>query len=190
MTAGDARTKKIEADRVRAANLARANEVRFVRAGVKEDLRSGQLTLPDLILRPPSVLADLPLWEVLRLSPGLGTERCAVINRRAVEVRINLAVPLGRASDATRRWLSATLAERHATSAQRTRRRTPGSPFEVAHEDSRAEQLAEAIAQHRTAVRGPGPVDAFGAADDALYDRCAEIMATQRRRRDKARDAA
>lgn len=153
--------------------LAQANDVRTARAGSKAALRYGRLSLPDALADPPDALKALPLWELLRLAPQLGVERCAKINRRAVLADVNLALPLGRASQHTRRWLTATLTDQDPDD-------EPAEPVRLvfAEEDPRAAQLAQAIAAHRTAIRGPSPTTEFGAADDLLYHRCAEIMAT------------
>lgn len=89
----------------RALSLDMANRARLERAKGKAGVRSGRVSLTEVLNEQPAELAKLSLWELVRLRPGLGVERCAQLNAAAIRAGINLALPLGRASAATRGWL-------------------------------------------------------------------------------------
>lgn len=144
---------------------------RAARSGDKAALRRGDLSIQDALGDPSEALSDLALWELLCMTPRVGRERIAKINRCAIQADINLALPLGRSSPYTRQWLTAALDD-----PQTAHRGLEPRPL-VLNEDPRAEQLSQAITEHRAAIQGPQPTSEFGAADELLYHRCADIMA-------------
>lgn len=75
-------------------------------------LRSGAVSIEDAMLNPPEFLRDRLLIDVVRDLRGAGAGSAtrsglAEIGRRAVRDGVNLLLPVGRASLATRAWVAA-----------------------------------------------------------------------------------
>ena len=67
----------------RAANLARASQVRTERAGIKAGLRAGTVTLPEVITRAgDDVVGKIKVSALLESMPGVGKVRAARIMQR------------------------------------------------------------------------------------------------------------
>lgn len=75
-------------DEQRRAALARAQEVRSTRASIKQMLKTGEVTLADLLARVDDndVVAGMPVSDVLRALPRMGPVR----SRRLME-RLDIA---------------------------------------------------------------------------------------------------
>lgn len=77
------------------------------RRTVRSGLRSGEMTLRDVMRERPVELADAPLIDVIRMARvrrnGPAVQE---IGRRAVRDGVNLMVPLGKASTASRAWVA------------------------------------------------------------------------------------
>lgn len=55
--------------------LKRANRIRSARAQMKEQIKSGELDICDLILDPPDDLVSATIGEVVEWAPGIGRWR-------------------------------------------------------------------------------------------------------------------
>ncbi len=90
--------------------LGMANESRMAKAGVKARLRSGSLSLADVMNDPPPELARALLIDVIRWtrSYGRGGRGPAIeaLGRHALRDHVNLMVPLGEASQRSRTWVA------------------------------------------------------------------------------------
>ena len=63
--------------------LEEANRVRFARADAKRDLKSGELTLYDLLMNPPEELKGAKVEEMLLAVKGMGRVKVTKILREA-----------------------------------------------------------------------------------------------------------
>jgi hypothetical protein len=94
----------------RSAALVLANERRAQIAAAKRDLRSGVLSLDDVLSNPPDALASVALVDLIRWcrsrSPLQRQSSLIRIGRRAVSDNVNLLVPLGEASVRSRDWVA------------------------------------------------------------------------------------
>ena len=92
----------------RQAALRLANVIRLEVSAVKASLRSGALTLTDVMLDPPAVLADALLIDVIRWTRTKQRRPRSIeeIGRRAVKDGVNLMLPVARASTRTRAWVA------------------------------------------------------------------------------------
>jgi len=78
------------------------------RTGVpRRDLRSGTMTLAEIVATRPSGLCTMTLFAIVLDLPGFGTRRLQLLNENALAAGINLAQTLGDASEDTLRWLVA-----------------------------------------------------------------------------------
>jgi hypothetical protein len=79
---------------------------------IRARLAGGQLSLAEVLADNPPVLADLALFEVVRMARGMDRETVHRLNRDAITASIadgtfiNLACPMGRTSASTRRWVA------------------------------------------------------------------------------------
>src|SRR5262245_43998073 len=90
---------------LRAANHRRANI-----AELKRRLHRGELTLAELVLRPPEDARSYLVFEVLLWGSHCGPSRLQSLNARALRrCEVNLAAPLGALTDRQRRWLAGEL---------------------------------------------------------------------------------
>lgn len=85
----------------------RARTFKAARREVRAGLRSGTLTLKEVMREQPEAITDLALIDIIRMT------RCRrngpvmqEIGRRAVRDNINLMVPLGKASVSSRAWVA------------------------------------------------------------------------------------
>lgn len=89
--------------------LDRANVIRGQIAKTRADLRNGRVSVGELALSPPEHLLLTPMYEVARLRTPDSRDarrRLEELGRRALRDRVNLMVPLGRASTRSREWLA------------------------------------------------------------------------------------
>jgi hypothetical protein len=96
-----------EAPDQRIAALAVANRIRQERAALKRDLHDGRITLEDILGAPHPAVVNTPLLDVLcwtRRGNRFQATGMAQLGRAAVDARINLLLPVGRASVTTRAW--------------------------------------------------------------------------------------
>ncbi len=90
------------------AALATANERRMRIAALKSGIRSGDITLAEIMANPPEILSNWSCADVIRArySSRHAIPSLERLGRLAVRDRVNLLVPLGRASARTRTWVA------------------------------------------------------------------------------------
>ena len=89
-----------------------ANTRRTAAAVLKTRLRRREVTLRDILERPPEELERQMTWEVLLWAPGIGRTRLRALNARAIrDGHVNLAAPLGALTDRQRKWLTSRLCD-------------------------------------------------------------------------------
>ena len=93
------------------AALATANERRILHSQLKREVRNYPPTLLDWLDEPPAALADVPLLDLLRWTRATGRtvrgqQALVDLNARAVRDGVNLMMPLGRASQRSRKWVA------------------------------------------------------------------------------------
>lgn len=76
----------------RQAALLRANEIRSIRAQLKQDVRAGLLSALDVMRDPPEGAANLPVGDLILSVPGVGKTKARKALRR---VGISPAKPIG-----------------------------------------------------------------------------------------------
>jgi hypothetical protein len=83
--------------------LAVANTVRIERAVLRAKVVNDACSLRELFADPPDALSRAPIWQVLcwRLSSW----QVARLNRKAIDARVNLALPIASLNTHTREWL-------------------------------------------------------------------------------------
>lgn len=93
-------------DAKRLAGLERAHAKRSQISVIRQALRRGEITLEDVLLDPPEVLASVPLLDVLQMDRDRDTRSTTMwkLNGAAVQEGVNLMLPVGRASEQTRRF--------------------------------------------------------------------------------------
>ena len=84
--------------------LALANEVRFARARMKKEIKSGEVDVCSLILDPPDELWSMPLIQLLKAKRGYGQVKSSKLCRRA---QLEEHRPLGSLTTTQRRRLVA-----------------------------------------------------------------------------------
>jgi hypothetical protein len=84
--------------------LVTANETRSAAAAWRKAIKSGDASLGDVFEERPDCLTDKSILELFAYRPQWGPEIITRINHWAVRCGINLAVPLGKADDATIDW--------------------------------------------------------------------------------------
>jgi hypothetical protein len=94
------------ADKQRREALQRANKVRSELCECKRRMRSGDLTLTDVVTNQPAPLRNIPLVDIIRWTMRTPGPTLTEIGKRAVRDNINLMVPLGRASALSRAWVA------------------------------------------------------------------------------------
>jgi hypothetical protein len=93
------------------ANVESARK-RVAIAEIRARLSGGQLSLAEVLADNPPALADLALFEVVRMARGMDRDTVHRLNRDAITASIadgtfiNLACPMGRTSATTRRWVA------------------------------------------------------------------------------------
>jgi hypothetical protein len=98
----------VTATEQRRAALEIANERRAAVAAYKRALRGGELPLAQVMLDPPADLAEVPLVDLARWSRGQARNNAWFVRmgQAALRERVNLMLPLGRASVRTREWVA------------------------------------------------------------------------------------
>jgi hypothetical protein len=88
-------------------SLALGQERRLAIARLRREIRAGRVTLAEVLADPPETLLRWPLIDVVRLvfSGGRGSTTIEMLGRDALGDGVNLMLPLGRSSEATRAWL-------------------------------------------------------------------------------------
>jgi acetolactate synthase regulatory subunit len=82
-----------------------SNAARTERSVIRRQLRMGETSLSVILRDPPQPMAKDPLFDVLKWVRHRGHRWLIDVNRRAILEGVNLAVPLGQASERSRRWL-------------------------------------------------------------------------------------
>lgn len=106
MTMTAERTTRVGTDQRRTA-IRKATAVRSQRANLKRDLRDGRITLDEILGAPHPAAASATLLDVLqwtRWPNGFRPTALERIGKQAVGAKVNLLLPVGRASLATRAW--------------------------------------------------------------------------------------
>jgi hypothetical protein len=73
-------------------------------ADLRRDLHNGDVSLAEVLLDPPECIAHLPLFQVLLMGRSLGPRKLQYLNTWAMREFVNLATPLGQASQRSRQW--------------------------------------------------------------------------------------
>lgn len=90
--------------------LARANEVRSRRKLLKAEMRSGEVSLAEVLLSEEDWLQSMQVRNILLATPGVGERKAA----RALQAYgLSFTVPLNRTSPKSREGLLAWLAAKH-----------------------------------------------------------------------------
>jgi hypothetical protein len=92
----------------RDAALKRANDRRMGIARLREQIRRGEVTLAEILADPPDLIENWTCADVVRLqwSRRASTPAMERLGRLAVRDRVNLFMPMGRTSLATRAWVA------------------------------------------------------------------------------------
>ena len=154
----------VTADRRPSGGRARAEK-----ASVRADLRSGALTLPEVVRVRPGALRPLALFALVLELPGFGCRRLERLNERAIADGVNLAVTLGGAPQRTLRWLAREIAG------------LDEATVAVVPEegDWRALALAldDLVLDHERSVRDESlPAERWAMADERLHQERARLM--------------
>ena len=91
--------------------LARANQLRAARAGLKRQIASGEVNCAELILRPRWEIERMPIAQLLATQRSWGEERCRKFLRR---MKISGIRPIGSISERERQLLAEALRAREA----------------------------------------------------------------------------
>lgn len=87
--------------------LEMANARRKDVAAARRSLRSGELSLSDVMVDRPVSLRTAPLVDVIRWAYARRSPKAlTMIGRAAVRDRVNLLIPLGEASVVSRAWVA------------------------------------------------------------------------------------
>lgn len=90
-----------------AAIGAQSSALRKERSEVRRAIRTGVLTLEAVMSDPPPALAGVLLIDVVRLGYRYRTaESVTELGRLALRAGVNLMIPLGVASERSRRWVA------------------------------------------------------------------------------------
>ena len=84
----------------------RSNVVRRDRALMRARLGSGELRLSSVVRGREEWALEVQIIDLLLWQRCFGPEKLRTLNRRAVAAGVNLAQPLGRASERTLVWLA------------------------------------------------------------------------------------
>jgi hypothetical protein len=88
----------------------KANAIRTARAQIKKQVQAGEITVAGLMADPPDVLSSMAVCDVIRFAHkshrGSDTWWFENLGKHAAIERVNLCVPLGRASVRTRAWIA------------------------------------------------------------------------------------
>jgi hypothetical protein len=90
----------------RDAAMEKANEVRRVRLDLKRQLREGTITLDDILGGPHPAVVTTPLLDVILWTRcgRLQARSLARLGEEALAARVNLLLPVGKASTRVREW--------------------------------------------------------------------------------------
>jgi hypothetical protein len=89
--------------------LERAQHVRLVQAARKREAYQSPATVRAWLHEPPDDLRTAPLLDLIQWTRSRGRRRhpsIVHVNAEAVRAGVNLLVPLGRASQRSREWVS------------------------------------------------------------------------------------
>lgn len=89
----------------------RSANARAESAALRRAIYDGDLPMGEVLARPPSALAAVPLVDLVRWQRFFGPGRLRALNVRAVKDRMNLCVMLGESSSRTRVWLARELGQ-------------------------------------------------------------------------------
>jgi hypothetical protein len=146
-----------------------AGRGRLEKAQVRRDLRSGALTLPQVVRERPGALRPLTLFALVLELPGFGCRRLSRLNGLAIADDINLAVTLGEASERALEWLVRQIASLDDV--------TVGPAPEEGDWRALAVALDELVLEHERSVRDESlPVDRWAFADERLHQGRARLM--------------
>lgn len=85
-----------------------ANDKRLRVAALRQQMRTGQVTLTQVLMDPPEELSGYTILDVLRFPRSTdryqGSAGLTRLGRMALRDGVNLAIPLGEASARTRAW--------------------------------------------------------------------------------------
>ena len=91
--------------------LARANQLRAARAGLKRQIASGEVNCAELILRPRWEIERMPIAQLLTTQRSWGEQRCRTFLRR---MKISATRPIGSISERERQIIAEALRPREA----------------------------------------------------------------------------
>lgn len=83
-----------------------ATKARLEKAEVRRKIRSGELTLSEVLVDIPKCLQNVPTLFVIDMVPYVGQSRLAQLNYEASKHGINLALPLGALTARAREFLT------------------------------------------------------------------------------------
>lgn len=88
--------------------LDRANQARIEISQLRQALRRGDQDLPDILMDPPPCTQNMTLVDLVTLSKHkyTNTYQLARLGKAAVSARVNLLMPMHRASLTSRKWLA------------------------------------------------------------------------------------
>jgi len=142
---------------------------RLEKTHVRRELRSGALTLPQVVRERPGPLRPLALFALVLEVPGFGCRRLGRLNQRAIADDMNLAVTLGEASERTLKWLVREIAGLDEV--------TVAPVPEEGNWRALALALDELVLDHERSVRDESlPVDRWALADEHLHQGRARLM--------------
>lgn len=87
--------------------LDRANEVRMARAQLKRDIRTGQVSVLDILASPPEHAHTMRLYDLLTAMPMVGKFKADAVMRR---LHCSAAKTVGEMSERQRLEVAATVA--------------------------------------------------------------------------------
>lgn len=82
-----------------------ATRTRLEKAEVRRKLRSGELTLTELLANMPKCVRNTPTMFILDMIPYVGNSTLAQVNYEAAKYGINLALPLGALTERAKTFL-------------------------------------------------------------------------------------
>lgn len=86
--------------------LQTANSLRSDRAQLRRAMRTGEVTLAEVMLDPPEAAKSALVIDVIRWQHGKCVASLRVIGKQALRDRINLMLTVGSSSTMTRAWVA------------------------------------------------------------------------------------
>lgn len=99
-------TEPTPADKQRRDAIRLANKARSDLGDCKRRMRSGDLTLTEVVINQPAPLRKALLVDVIRWTMRTPGAALTEIGKQALRDKINLMVPLGTASALSRAWVA------------------------------------------------------------------------------------